>query len=74
MPDASDPRFSPSETYEKMEARMAKLTDVELCMLTGAVVGEFVNRGNDHDTAYETVVEAARGGVVGSQMFDEMED
>lgn len=62
-----------SDEYEATEERLANLRDDELCGLAGALVAEFVNRGNDTDTALEQVIDAAKAGAVGSQIFDAME-
>lgn len=71
--DDPDPTFAPSEDFEKVDRRLPKLTDLELSGVIGAVVGELVNRGNDHETAVDLVISAAEGGAEGSKLFDQME-
>ena len=63
-----------SQEYHWAEEHVSELSDVELCMLVGAVVGELVNRGNDHETAVEIVHDAAHEGAEGSRVFDMMAD
>lgn len=70
MPEGHDPTFAPDRHYEKAHAQLRKLSDEELSALVGAIVGERVNRGDDHETALETVQDAAHGGVEGSRLFD----
>lgn len=74
MPEGQDPTFAPGRPYEKAHAQLTKMSDEELCAFVGAVVAEFVIRGNDHETALETVQDAAHGGYTGSKAFDQMED
>lgn len=79
MPTADDPRdgtraIPQSEEYEFAEEHLPNLTEFELNMLAGALVAEWVNRGNDHDTALANVVEAATAGQAGSRVFDAMAD
>lgn len=61
-----------SEAYEDVETRLGRLTPFELAGVVGAVVAEFVNRGNDTDTALRLTVEAAEAGAHGSRAFDQM--
>lgn len=79
MPSSDDPRdgsreTAPSEEYQFAEEHLPNLTEFELNMLAGALVAEWVNRGNDHDTALENVIEAATAGQAGSRIFDAMAD
>jgi hypothetical protein len=63
-----------SSYYQSMEGLLPLLSEFELGGLVGAIIAEYVNRGNDHDTALDNVVKAAEGGVEGSQIFDRMQD
>lgn len=63
-----------SEAYEDVETRLERLTPFELAGVVGAVVAEFVNRGNDTETALQLVLDAARSGADGSRVFDMMAD
>jgi hypothetical protein len=68
-----DPTFDPTGALAKIFANMEKVSDEELDYIGGALVGEYVNRGNDHETALKSVIESAQGGVLGSKLFDQME-
>ena len=61
-----------SEEYKQAEEHLPNMTDFDLAGLAGALVGELVNRGNDTDTALQTVIDAAKGGADGSRIFDQM--
>lgn len=61
-----------SEEYKKVEASIPELTDFDIGGIAGALVAELVNRGNDTDTALQTIIDAARGGAEGSRAFDQM--
>lgn len=65
-----DPTFVLGTKFHDVDQSLPDLKDVELRALVGAVVAEFVNRGNDTETALNWVLEAARGGAEGSQDFD----
>lgn len=69
-----DPTWDPSDEYEQADRLLPKLSEDELAALVGAITAEFVNRGNDHETALEAVQDAAHGGIEGSRLFDQMED
>lgn len=59
--------------YWLVEGQLPTLTDYELAALAGSLVAEFVNRGNDTDTALGIVKGAADGGAIGSREFDTRE-
>lgn len=61
-----------SDEYKKVEGKLPELTDFDLGGLAGALVAELVNRGNDTETALQSIVEAARAGAEGSRIFDQM--
>lgn len=73
MPEPQDPTFNLGEEYQQIDSRLGSLSEFELSALAGALVAERVNRGDDHRTALDSIVSAARAGAVGSQMFDQME-
>lgn len=68
----SDDGFS--SDYINAEATLSRMTDYDLCGMVGAIVAEFVNRGNDHETAIENVAVAASAGEQASRAFDMMVD
>jgi len=68
-----DPTFDPTGSLAKIFMHLGRVSDEELDYIGGALVGEYVNRGNDHDTALTNVIESAQGGVMGSKLFDQMD-
>jgi len=68
--EPQDPRFDLSDAYQEADDLLSVLSEFELSALAGAIVAEFVNRGNDTATALEKVIAAARGGAHGSKLFD----
>jgi hypothetical protein len=69
---AKDQLFS--DAYDRVEASVSDLTEVELYGLAGALVAELVNRGFDTETALQNIVTAVEGGAIGSRVFDQMTD
>lgn len=61
-----------SEEYKQAEEHLPNLTDFDLGGLAGALVAEYVNRGNDTETALAKVIESAKAGAEGSRIFDQM--
>jgi len=71
--DPHDPTFALSDAYQEVDRKMSNLSEFELDALAGSLVAEHVNRGSDTDSALKRVVTAARGGAIGSKMFDREE-